>query len=55
MLDKRLAARELIKQYYFQLTQGCGNPNCANEHCASSQKTQNLTPDEAAARVRLNP
>lgn len=33
---KRLAARELITQYYHQLTEGCGNAACSNENCASS-------------------
>jgi ubiquitin-protein ligase E3 A len=49
--DKRVAARQLIKRYYFQLTEGCGDPNCNNEHCASSKKVQTLTPNQAAAQV----
>jgi len=49
--DKRVAARLLIEQYYFQLTRGCGNENCNNEHCASSKKVINLTPNQAAAQV----
>lgn len=51
MQDKRLAAKQLIKQYYFQLTKGCGNENCDNEHCASSPKFKSMTPDDAAAKV----
>ncbi|XP_059165632.1 ubiquitin-protein ligase E3A-like isoform X2 [Physella acuta] len=35
-MSKRLAARELITQYYHQLTEGCGNAACSNENCASS-------------------
>ncbi|XP_046656032.1 ubiquitin-protein ligase E3A-like isoform X3 [Daphnia pulicaria] len=50
-LDKRVAARQLIKRYYFQLTEGCGDPNCNNEHCASSKKVQNLSPNQAAAQA----
>lgn len=50
-LGKRAAAGLLIKQYYFQLTQGCGDPNCSNEHCASSKKDRNLSPNQAAAQV----
>lgn len=33
---KRAAARRLIERYFYQLTDGCGNPACDNEHCASS-------------------
>jgi ubiquitin-protein ligase E3 A len=51
VLDKRVAARQLIKRYYFQLTEGCGDPNCNNEHCASSKKVQTLSPNQAAAQV----
>ncbi|EFX61056.1 hypothetical protein DAPPUDRAFT_340714, partial [Daphnia pulex] len=50
-LDKRVAARQLIKRYYFQLTEGCGDSNCNNEHCASSKKVQNLSPNQAAAQA----
>lgn len=49
--DKRVAARQLIKRYYFQLTEGCGDSNCNNEHCASSKKVQTLSPNQAAAQV----
>lgn len=49
--EKKYAARQLIKQYYYQLTQGCGNEKCTNEHCASSQKAQMLDPNLAAAQV----
>lgn len=50
-LDKRVAAGQLIKRYYFQLTEGCGDPNCNNENCASSKKIQALSPNQAAAQV----
>lgn len=33
---KRAAARKLIERYFYQLIDGCGNPNCDNEFCASS-------------------
>lgn len=33
---KRAAARRLIERYFYQLTDGCGNPACDNEYCASS-------------------
>lgn len=33
---KRAAARRLIERYFYQLTDGCGNPACDNEFCASS-------------------
>ncbi|XP_045036552.1 ubiquitin-protein ligase E3A isoform X2 [Daphnia magna] len=50
-LDKRVAAGQLIKRYYFQLTEGCGDPNCNNENCASSKKIQALSPNQAAAQA----
>ncbi|KAH9496020.1 Ubiquitin-protein ligase E3A [Bulinus truncatus] len=36
-MSKRSAAKELIAQYYCQLTEGCGNESCDNENCASSR------------------
>ncbi|KAJ8298474.1 hypothetical protein KUTeg_025005 [Tegillarca granosa] len=33
---KRAAAKQLIEKYYYQLTDGCGDPNCQNEYCLSS-------------------
>lgn len=33
---KRAAAKKLIERYFYQLTDGCGNPHCDNQHCASS-------------------
>lgn len=36
--DMKRAAAQLIEKYYFQLTDGCGNPNCDNPNCASSGK-----------------
>lgn len=35
---KRSAAKKLIERYFYQLTDGCGNPTCDNKHCASSGK-----------------
>ncbi|XP_023210591.1 ubiquitin-protein ligase E3A-like [Centruroides sculpturatus] len=49
MTKKRTAARKLIERYYYQLTDGCGKPECSNIHCASSGKIQKLSPDQAAA------
>lgn len=46
---KRTAAKKLIERYYYQLTDGCGKPECTNIHCASSGKIQKLSPDQAAA------
>ncbi|XP_005102222.2 ubiquitin-protein ligase E3A [Aplysia californica] len=37
---KRAAAKQLIEQYYYQLTEGCGDENCTNENCASSSDFQ---------------
>lgn len=33
---KRATAKSLIERYFYQLTDGCGNPTCDNKHCASS-------------------
>lgn len=33
---KRTAVKKLIERYFYQLTDGCGNPNCDNKFCASS-------------------
>lgn len=40
---KRAAAKKLIERYFYQLTDGCGDPNCSNENCASSGKVKNNT------------
>jgi len=50
MSEKRVAAQQLIERYYYQLTQGCGNDSCTNEHCASSRKAP-LSPNQAAVQV----
>lgn len=36
--DMKRAAAQLIEKYYFQLTNGCGNPHCDNPNCVSSGK-----------------
>ncbi|KAJ2950776.1 hypothetical protein O0L34_g9041 [Tuta absoluta] len=48
---KRAAAKQLIERYFYQLVDGCGNPNCDNQYCASSGEARNLTPNEAAAEA----
>lgn len=48
---KRAAARQLIERYFYQLLDGCGNPNCDNQYCASSGEARNLSPNEAAAEA----
>ncbi|XP_039746441.1 ubiquitin-protein ligase E3A isoform X2 [Pararge aegeria] len=48
---KRAAAKQLIERYFYQLLDGCGNPNCDNRFCASSGEARNLTPNEAAAEA----
>lgn len=48
---KRTNAKKLIERYFYQLSNGCGNPNCANRYCASSGAIKNLTPNQAAARA----
>ncbi|XP_042892379.1 ubiquitin-protein ligase E3A-like isoform X1 [Penaeus japonicus] len=49
--DMKRAAAQLIEKYYFQLTDGCGNPNCDNPNCASSGKTGPLSSNEAAGKA----
>ncbi|XP_053995543.1 ubiquitin-protein ligase E3A isoform X1 [Hylaeus anthracinus] len=48
---KRAVAKQLIERYFYQLTDGCGNPDCDNQNCASSGKVTNLTPNQAAAQA----
>lgn len=48
---KRAHAKQLIEKYFYQLSDGCGNPNCTNRNCASSGEVNPLTPNEAAARA----
>lgn len=48
---KRAAARKLIERYFYQLTEGCGNPNCNNTHCASSGKLKPMNPNDAAGHA----
>lgn len=48
---KRAAVKKLIERYFYQLTDGCGNPNCDNKHCASSGQINDLTPDQAAVQA----
>ncbi|KAK4883149.1 hypothetical protein RN001_006468 [Aquatica leii] len=46
---KRAAVRKLIERYFYQLTEGCGNPTCDNKYCASSAEFERLTANQAAA------
>lgn len=49
---KRAAARTMIEKFFYQLIEGCGNPSCTNENCASSNKQQGpLSRNEAAAKA----
>ncbi|XP_043268036.1 ubiquitin-protein ligase E3A [Venturia canescens] len=43
--------KKLIERYFYQLIDGCGNPQCDNQHCASSGMLTNLTPNEAAVQA----
>ncbi|XP_050691382.1 ubiquitin-protein ligase E3A-like isoform X2 [Eriocheir sinensis] len=49
--DMKRAAAQLIEKYYFQLTNGCGNPHCDNPNCASSGKVGPVTSNEAAGKA----
>lgn len=48
---KRAIAKKLIERYFYQLSDGCGKPNCANKNCASSGSVESLSPNQAAARA----
>lgn len=48
---RKLAVKELIERYYYQLTDGCGRQNCPNQHCASNGRLGPLSPNDAAARA----
>lgn len=48
---KRAIAKKLIERYFYQLSDGCGNPKCSNKNCASSGEVENLSPNQAAARA----
>lgn len=48
---KRAAAKKLIERYFYQLTDGCGNPNCLNRNCFSSGHVERMSPNEAAIRA----
>lgn len=49
---KRASAKKLIERYFYQLSDGCGNPKCGNKNCASSGSVEaNMSPNQAAARA----
>ncbi|KAJ6648241.1 Ubiquitin-protein ligase E3A [Pseudolycoriella hygida] len=48
---KRAIAKKLIERYFYQLSDGCGKPNCSNKNCASSGSVEALSPNQAAARA----
>ncbi|XP_022905557.1 ubiquitin-protein ligase E3A [Onthophagus taurus] len=52
---KRAAAKKLIERYFYQLIDGCGNSNCNNIYCRSSEsfvfKVNTLSANEAAAQA----
>lgn len=53
-MSKRTAvAKQRIQQFYFQLTDGCGRPNCSNPDCASNPNSTKLTSNDAAAKAIL--
>lgn len=47
---KQTQARKLIEKYFFQLTVGCGKPECQNRYCASSGLVEKLTGNHAAIK-----
>lgn len=48
---KRASAKKLIERYFYQLSDGCGNPKCGNKNCASSGSVETMSPNQAAARA----
>ncbi|XP_022800186.1 ubiquitin-protein ligase E3A-like [Stylophora pistillata] len=51
--DMKRAAEQKIKNYFFQLTDGCGSHGCNNEYCASSGRKQTSKDDAAALALQL--
>lgn len=51
--DMKRAAEQMIKNYFFQLTDGCGFEGCDNEYCASSGRKQTSKDDAAALALQL--
>ena len=52
-LYRKRAAEQKIKNYFFQLTDGCGVQGCSNEYCASSGRKQTSKDDAAALALQL--
>ena len=52
-LSRKRAAEQKIKNYFFQLTDGCGVQGCSNEYCASSGRKQTSKDDAAALALQL--
>nr|CAB3267458.1 ubiquitin-protein ligase E3A-like [Phallusia mammillata] len=50
-MSKRAAIKQLIQQYYFQLTEGCGKTSCSNQNCASSSSFSKLSQNDAAVQA----
>jgi len=48
--DVKKNAKKLIERYYHQLTKGCGT-RCDNPHCASSNLSPPIEPNEAAVKT----
>lgn len=49
---QRQEAKKAIEKYFHQLTVGCGNIECKNQHCLSSgQVDRSLTPNQAAVKA----
>ncbi|KAI8803772.1 hypothetical protein BJ742DRAFT_485431 [Cladochytrium replicatum] len=44
----RLRFEKLVRRYYYQLTTGCGDPNCDHKLCASCKSSPKLSPDASA-------
>jgi hypothetical protein len=50
---KRAAAKKLIERYFYQVTDGCGDPDCNNVNCVSSGKV-NFTQNTKGTWVFIN-
>ncbi|KXJ10271.1 ubiquitin-protein ligase E3A [Exaiptasia diaphana] len=50
---KRATAEQLIKNYFYQLTNGCGMTDCNNENCASNGRLKLSSNDAAALALKL--
>lgn len=50
---RKLQFQKLIRRYYHQVTNGCGNANCVNKACAQNRHTPVGSDEGAAIALQL--